>query len=91
MDPKKWSIKFSPEFEKEWDKTDPSVQRKVLHFFTERLKTTDHPKFFAKPLSGNLRNFWRFRIGDYRVICNFQEPEKVIYLLRIAHRSEIYD
>lgn len=91
MSPKKWSIKFSPEFEKEWDKIDPSVQKKVIHFFTERLKTTENPQSFAKPLSGNLKNFWRFRIGDYRVISNLKEAEKIIYLLRVAHRSEVYD
>lgn len=91
MDQKKWGIKFSPEFEKEWDKTDPSVQGKVIHFFSERLKTGEHPKYFAKPLTGNLKSFWRFRIGDYRVICSFKEMEKIIYLLRIACRSEVYD
>lgn len=91
MDQKNWSIKFSPEFEKEWDKTDPSIQKKVIHFFTERLQTEEHPKSFAKPLTGNLKNFWRFRIGDYRVICNLIEDERVIYLLRIAHRRDVYD
>lgn len=91
MGQKKWSIKFSPEFEKEWDKTDPSIQNKVIHFFTERLETEEHPKSFAKSLTGNLKNFWRFRIGNYRVICNLIEDERVIYLLRIAHRREIYD
>jgi mRNA interferase RelE/StbE len=91
MNPKKWSIRFSPEFEKEWDKTDPSVQKKVIHFFDERLKTTEDPKSFAKPLSGNMKHFWRFRIGDYRVICHLKEKEKIIYLLRIAHRREVYD
>jgi mRNA interferase RelE/StbE len=91
MGQKKWSIKFSPEFEKEWDKTDPSIQKKVIHFFTERLQREEHPKYFAKPLSGNLKNFWRFRIGDYRVICNLLEEERIIYLLRIAHRREVYD
>lgn len=91
MKPKKWNIKFSPEFEKEWDKIDPSIQKRVIHFFSEKLKTTENPKIFSKPLSGNMKNFWRFRIGDYRVICALKEAEKIIYLLRIAHRNEVYE
>jgi mRNA interferase RelE/StbE len=91
MDQKKWSIRYSPEFKKEWKRLDPSLQKRVIGFFAERLNTQQDPKLFAKPLSGNLKSFWRYRVGDYRLVCQFYDEGKVIYLLRIGHRSEIYD
>lgn len=91
MPQKKWAIEFSPECEKEWDKLDFSIQKRVIDFFSERLKKDTDPKLLAKPLSGNLKHFWRYRIGDYRVVCNFNDKEKVISIVRIAHRKEIYD
>jgi len=87
---KKWIIKYSPEFTKEWKKIDPSVQGEILSFFSEKLRTQENPKLFAKSLSGNLKNFWRYRIRDHRVICAFNEKEKVIYIVRVAHRSKVY-
>lgn len=90
MGQKNWTIEYDVDFKKEWKKIDPSVQKKVLEFFSERLRTQEDPKLFAKPLSGNPKHFWRYRIGDYRIICEFHESNKVIYLVRIAHRREVY-
>jgi len=87
---KAWSIKFSPEGEKEWDKFDPLIQKKIINFLSKRLQTGEDPKLFAKPLTGNLKNFWRYRVGDYRLICEFKEKEKVIHLMHIAHRRDVY-
>lgn len=91
MSPKKWNIKYSPDFKKEWRKLDPSIQKKVIDFFTERVPSYEDPKIFAKALTGNLKPFWRFRIGNHRLICEFRDAEREIYLVRIAHRKEIYD
>ena len=91
MSPKNWIIKYSPDFKKEWKKLDPPFQKRIIDFFSERLNTKEDPKLFAKPLFGNMKTFWRYRIGDYRLVCEFKEKEKVIYLLRIAHRRHVYE
>ncbi|HCC24520.1 MAG TPA: type II toxin-antitoxin system mRNA interferase toxin, RelE/StbE family [Holosporales bacterium] len=91
MGTKKWSIKYSPDFKKEWRKLDPSIQKKVIDFFSGRINDIEDPKVFAKTLTGNLKSFWRYRVGNHRLICEFREKEKVIYFVRIAHRREVYE
>ena len=91
MGPKKWNIKYGPDFKKEWKKLDPSIQKKVIDFFSERLNSNEDPRVFAKALTGNLKRFWRFRIGNHRLICEFRDEDKIIYLIRVAHRREVYD
>lgn len=49
------------------------------------------PRHLGKPLSGNLREFWRYRVGDYRLICKIQDDHLLILVVRIAHRSQVYD
>ena len=44
-----------------------------------------------KPLSGNLVGLWRIRVGDYRVICTFEEKNIIIFLIDIGHRNDIYN
>ena len=90
MSPKKWNIKYTPAFKKEWKKLDPSLQKRVIDFFT-KLNAHEDPKVFAKALTGNLKNFWRYRVGSYRLICEVREKEREIYLVRIAHRKEVYE
>lgn len=90
MEKKAWSIEFSPEGEKEWDKLDSLIQKKIINFLFKRFQTGEDPKLFAKPLTGNLKNFWRYRIGDYRLICEFREQELIMFITRVAHRREVY-
>lgn len=91
MSAKRWGIEFSPECEKEWDKLDLSIQRRVIDFLSERIQKKEDPKLLAKPLVGNIKHFWRYRVGSYRIVCEFKEEEKIISIVRIAHRRQIYE
>ena len=91
MEKKVWNIKFSPEGEKEWDRLDSLIQKKVINFLYKRIETGEDPRLFAKPLSGNFKHFWHYRIGDYRLICQFRQQVMTIFVVRVAHRSEVYD
>jgi len=46
---------------------------------------------FGKALSVNLRGFWRYRIGDYRVVCDLRENELIVLVVKVGHRSKVYD
>lgn len=91
MEKKVWSIEFSPDGKKEFNKLDPLIQKKIINFLYKRIKTGEDPQLSAKPLSGNLKHFWRYRIGDYRLICEFKEQNMIIFVVRVAHRSYIYE
>jgi len=87
----KWEIRFTQTAEKEFEKLDKAVCRTINRYIYERIAIQEDPKRFGKPLSGNLKEFWRYRIGDYRLICEVREQGMIIFVARIAHRKEVYD
>lgn len=86
-----WKVKFLGTAEKQFEKLDKETCRTINRYIVERLVTSEDPRRFGKPLSGNLKEFWRYRIGDYRIICSIQDEHFLILVVRVAHRSEIYD
>lgn len=85
-----WSIKYSKQFEKSLNKLDLKIKRQVLKYI-EKLKSSDNPLLYAERLVGNsLGRFWRYRVGDYRIICETYEKELILILIEIDHRSNIY-
>jgi len=86
----KWTIRFNRVAQKNFEKLDKEVQRFVQKFIRERLLPARDPRLLGKALSGNFSDFWRYRIGDYRIICKIEDKELFILVVRIAHRKEVY-
>jgi len=87
----RWKIKFLETAEKELEKLDKASSRIISRYIRERLETSEDPRRFGKPLAGNLKEFWCYRVGDYRIICNIDNEKILILVVRIAHRREVYD
>jgi mRNA interferase RelE/StbE len=87
----KWSIRFTKTAEKLFEKIDTQAQKRILKFLKERLLTHEDPRLLGKPLSGNLGGFWRYRVGDYRIICKIEDEDFVILVIRVDHRRQVYD
>jgi len=93
-DPKnepQWQVKFLETAEKQLEKLDKASYRAINHYIAERLVTVENPRRFGKPLSGNLKEFWSYRVGDYRIICNILDEKILILVVRVGHRREVYD
>lgn len=84
-----WTIEYTKTFQKEVRKLDKSIQKKVKSFF-ENLENAEDPRSKGKALTQNLSGLWRYRIEDFRIICEIQDEKVVILTLRIGHRSKIY-
>jgi len=84
-----WTFRFSTEAEKQFDKLDKPIQKKVDEFFQSRVLTQPNPRTYGKQLKERLKIFWSYRVGDYRVICNLQDKELVILALQIAYRRDV--
>ena len=69
---------------------DPRRFGKALKFFQERIATDLDPRRFGKALTANLSGLWRYRIEDYRVICQIQDDKLVVLALKVGHRREVY-
>ncbi len=85
-----WRIEYSDVSEAALLRFDRVVRERILRFFSERVAVHPEPKLLAEPLSGVLRGLWRFRVGDYRAICDLQGGKLVVLVLDIGHRSEVY-
>jgi len=87
----KWDLRFQKDAKKEFLKLDSSIQRRILQYFKERILTSPNPRTFGKALTGNLQEFWRYRVGDYRVICKIEDDKIIITVVMVGHRREVYD
>jgi mRNA interferase RelE/StbE len=85
-----WQIKFSETAVKQLKKIDTNTSKRIMDFFRERIAKTDNPRNIGKTLTGPLGNFWRYRVGDYRIICDIQDNNFVILVLKAANRNEVY-
>jgi len=85
-----WTVKFLETAEKQFEKLDKATCRTINRYITERLTTPEDPRRFGKPLLGNLKEFWRYRIEDYRIICKIEDKHVLILVVRVAHRSHVY-
>ena len=86
-----WNLDYDPGARQELQKLDPTVRERILRFLEERLAPLDNPRPLGKRLQGEWRGYWRFRVGDYRVITRIEDRRLVIVVVRVAHRSEVYD
>ena len=85
-----WKIEFENAAKKDLKKLDRPAQKNIRQYLRERITTDEDPRRFGDPLSRNLTGLWKYRIGDYRVICEIQEKKVVVLVLRVGHRSKVY-
>ena len=74
---------------KKLKKLDVIMQKRIASFF-DKLETLDNPRAKGRALVGNLAGFWRYRVGDYRIICEILDDELVIYAIDITHRKDAF-
>jgi mRNA interferase RelE/StbE len=86
----KWTIEFDPAAQRELDKLDKPIARRISRFLYERVAKLDDPRKIGERLQGTLSAFWKYRVGDYRIICALEHNHFVVLVLRIGHRREVY-
>ena len=85
-----WTIEISRTAEKQIKKLDRVAQAAIVRFLRDRLRPAENPRLFGKPLHGDKGRLWRYRVGDYRLICDIQDEKVVVLVLRVGHRKDIY-
>ena len=85
-----WRIETGAEFDRSLRRPDKPVARRVVSYL-EDLLTLEDPRQRGKGLTADLTGYWRYRIGDYRVVVKIEADRLVIIALDVAHRSRIYD
>ena len=86
-----WKIEFDPAAARELAKLDRKQARRILSFLSERVAQLDNPRSRGEPLKGSkLGEFWKYRVGDYRVISHIEDKVMRVLLVRIGNRREVY-
>lgn len=86
-----WKVKFSRSAERELAKLDPQNVRRILAFLHDRLLKIDDPRTLGEALKGSsLGAFWKYRVGDFRLIASIEDQELCIMVVRVGHRREVY-
>ena len=85
-----WRVEFESQAEKELGRLDPQYAKRILKYLFERIATDEDPRRFGDPLRSNLAGLWKYRIGNYRVICEIQEEVLLVLVVRVGHRREVY-
>ena len=76
--------------EKQIMKLARTAQRAIQRFLRERLAACDDPRQWGKALQGEKRGLWRYRVGDYRLICDIRDEVITVVVLEISHRKDVY-
>jgi mRNA interferase RelE/StbE len=86
-----WTIEYDHRAFADLKKLDRAIQREILDYMDTRIAAAQHPRNFGKPLRASKFGLWRYRVRDYRIICEFQEHRLVVLVVAIGHRSTIYN
>jgi mRNA interferase RelE/StbE len=86
-----WHVELSHAVDRALGKLDAQQARRILNFLHQRVSKLEDPRSIGKPLQGSrLGEFWRYRVGDYRLICKIEDSRLVVLVLRIGDRREVY-
>ena len=86
----RWTYSFDERAVKELKKLGRQAQREILKYLDERIATEEDPRRFGKALRGERAGLWRYRVGDYRMICSLKEGQMLVLVLRVGHRRDVY-
>jgi mRNA interferase RelE/StbE len=85
-----WRIEITRTAERQITKLDRTAQRSIRRFLRDRLTPADDPRQWGKALQGEKRGLWRYRVGDYRLICDIQDEKITVIVLEVGHRKDVY-
>lgn len=86
-----YSIETTPKFEREFKKLDRYTQRMIKAWIEKNLVGCENPRQHGKGLTANRSGQWRYRIGDYRLLCFIEDDALIILALSVGHRRDVYN
>lgn len=86
----KYRVYIEKNADKQLEKLDMTQQIIIVNWINKNLEGTNDPRVFGKSLKGNLKEYWRYRVGDYRIIADINDSQVKILIIDIGHRKSIY-
>ena len=88
---KKYHVIYSKDAQKDIKKLDKAMRNRIKSYILKNLEGCENPRFRGKPLKGNLKGNWRYRVGNYRIIAEIHDDKILINIVEVGHRGDIYD
>ncbi len=85
-----WRVEFTTTAEKQITKLDRQAQARIVRYLREHVQTAENPRRIGKALHGEKKGLWRYRVGEYRNICDIRDEENKVLVLVVGHRKEVY-
>ena len=85
-----WAVELLKSAADALDKLDPATQQRIWRYLRGRLARTDNPRQSGKALTGSYAGLWRYRVGDYRLVCQLQDARLVVLVVKVARRDKAY-
>jgi len=85
-----WRIELAESAERQLAKFDKQVARRITRYLRERIAPLEDPRSIGEPLKGSLNDYWKYRLGDYRIIVEIGDGILRILVVRIGNRKEVY-
>ncbi len=85
-----WTLRISETARRQFKKLDRSTAQTLLRSLNRLLLEVENPRQRGKELTANRTGLWRYRVGDYRVICDIQDDQLLVLVLQVAHRRDVY-
>lgn len=85
-----WTVEFQLTAQKQIRELDRPIRQRILSYFRTRVLAAEDPRQLGKALTGDKGGLWRYRIGDYRAICQIEADRLIVLVLAVGHRRDIY-
>ena len=85
-----WYLRFSKKADKKLAKIDPGVRKVLISWLLKRIDGCENPRAHGKSLVGDKSNIWRYRVGNYRILCEIFDDDLVVLAIEVGHRRDVY-
>ena len=85
-----WKIEIAVDAKKDFRKLDRTVQQRIINYLENKVAAASNPRQFGQALQGPLKGFWRYRVGDYRIVCRIEDDRLVVLVVAVGHRKDVY-
>ena len=85
-----WIVEYTDFATSKLESIDKTMADRIKKYLDEKIATDLNPRRLGKSLHGNLSGYWRYRVGDYRIICEIHDEEVIVLVIDVGHRSRIY-
>jgi len=85
-----WNVEFLDTAKRQLAKLDRKWQAAILDYLEDQIATLDDPRSRGKPLVGDRKGLWRYRVGDYRILCELPDDDLIVLVVTIGHRRQVY-